>query len=678
MTLRKLSFIKKALLLLVVFCSFFLLSLSQAKAQQKKDIKNYIFTEKTTLKNDISANQKHHCKIQLKENQFLILKLEQQNADVIITTYDSENNKIENFDSPNGKFGTEIILLNSTKAGEYTLEVEMLEKNAEVGKYELFVKTIKPKAITPNEKIDELLSIYDNSDTPGVAVSVTKDGKTMYQKGFGMANLEYNIPISPTSIFSVASVSKQFTAFSILLLEAEGKLSLDDDIKKYIPELEHLNTFGKTITLRNLANHTSGTREQSDLLYLAGVGFVDVVTNEDAFKIVTNQKEINFEVGSQYEYCNSAFMLLAKVVERVSGKSFSEFTKEKIFTPLNMKNSFFLDDAEKIIKNRVYSYCPFGSGYQKSLLNYSIVGSTGLCTTVEDLSLWALNFQKGIVGNTAIFDKMQKKSKLNSGEEISYALGQEIKNYKGLEVIFHGGGDAGYRSYLLRIPSQNFTLAIAGNSETFNPLSIAYKIVDYYLENELTAPKITEVKETINIKNEILKSYQGNYEVIAGLFFTITSNSDTLFVETSDNNQKTELYPISENEFMMGNYKLSFHKKETEKDFYLKLTISDFEYNGKKVFLKSFDKLKVDVEEYTGRYYSEELGTSYIFKVKDNKLVATHSRNKDIILNPFQENLFIGNEWFFRKVEFIRNKKLEIIACKVYSTRATIIFEKED
>ena len=678
MNSQKSFLIKSKSVLLVIFCSFFFLQLSQAKAQQKTEIKNYIFTEKSKLINEISASQKHQCKIKLKENQFLILKLEQQNADVIITTYDSENQKIESFDSPNGKFGTETIILNSTKAGEYTLEVEMLEKNSDAGKYELFVKTIKPKAVTPNEKIDELLAIYDNSDTPGVAVSVTKDGKTMYQKGVGMANLEYDIPITPTSVFSVASVSKQFTAFSILLLEAEGKLSLDDDIKKYIPELENLNTFGKKITLRNLANHTSGIREQSDLLCLSGVGFADVVTNDDAFKIVTSQKEINFEVGSQYEYCNSAFMLLAKVVERVSGKSFSEFTQERIFAPLNMKNSFFLDDAEKVIKNRVYSYSPFGSGYQKSLLNYSIVGSTGLCTTVEDLSLWALNFEKGIVGNKTIFDKMQTKSKLNNGEEISYALGQETKNYKGLEVIFHGGGDAGYRSYLLRVPSQNFTVALAGNSEAFNPLNIAYKIIDFYLDTKLISQEPTNQQGKVSIKNDVLKSYGGDYEVIAGLFFTITSSSDTLFVETSDNNQKTELYPISENEFMMGNYKLSFHKKETEKDFYLKLTIADFEYNGKKVFLKPFDKSKVDLKDFTGRYYSEELRTNYTFKIEDNALVATHSRNKDITLTPFQENLFIGNEWFFRKIEFIRNEKLEIIACKVYSARATIVFKREN
>ncbi len=542
------------------------------------------------------------------------------------------------------------------------------------------------KTLSPIEKVDDLLSKYDTKNAPGVAVSVVQNGKIIYKKGFGIANLEYNIPIMPNSVFSVASISKQFTVFCILLLEKEGKLSLDDDIRKFLPEI---TDFGQKITLRNLANHTSGLREQTDLNMLAGARMDDVITNEQAYKIIKKQKESNFIAGTEYEYSNSDYLLLGKIVEKISGKTLAEFASERIFTPLKMNNTFFLDNHEKIIPNRVYSYTPVDEKtYKKNMLNHSIIGSTGLCTTIEDLSFWALNFENIIIGDTNIFNKMQQKSSLNNGEKISYALGQEIKTYKGLEVIFHGGGDAGFRSYLLRVPKHQFSIIIMANFEGFNPLEIAYKIVDFFLENQQIKENKQNNTKKIVIKEERLKSYEGNFEILPGIIFNIhrdTKNSQKLYLQTLGDTQKSELFAISENEFVIGdgNDKISFHKTgeiSKQKIDLLKFQYYDFEYKGKRILIVPFDKEKAQSEHllsaFAGKYYSSELATEYVFTIKNGVLVATHIRNEDIKMNIFQPNIFLTNEWFFRKVEFLRDKNSNIIGCKISGVRATIKFKK--
>jgi CubicO group peptidase (beta-lactamase class C family) len=458
--------------------------------------------------------------------------------------------------------------------------------------------------------------------------------------------------------------------FSILLLEKDGKLSLDDDIRKYIPELPD---YGYKITLRNLANHTSGIREIYDLCNLIGAKDNDMITTSQAFKLLINQRSLNFTPGTEYEYCNSGYILLAKIVERVSGKSFAEFTTERIFKPLKMNNSFFLDDPEKIIKNKVYSYYEAGSSFKKSLLNFSIVGSTGLNTTVEDLSLWAMNFESPVIGDSSIFNKMKEKSKLNNSEIISYALGQEVKEYKGLNVIFHGGGDAGYRSYLLRIPKYKFSVIILANSQSFNPLDVAYHIVDYYLDDKEDKEGIKETNKPEPVINEeTLHTFTGDYETMRGLIFTFTTKGNNLYLQITGDSEKIALPSISANEFLFPNFphsKISFIRANNGQEInQLKWHLSDFVFPGKRIILKPFDKSQINLSEFAGKYYSSELGTEYTFLVKDKNLVATHNRNEDIKMQELQPDVFISNQVYFRKVEFMRNEQSQITGCKISAT----------
>lgn len=238
------------------------------------------------------------------------------------------------------------------------------------------------------EKIDGYMEKMFTSKTGGFATAVIKDGEVVFQNGYGMANLEYDIVITPKTVFHAASLSKQFTAYSILLLEKEGKLSLGDDIRKYIPEVPD---FGTTITLRQCASHTSGLRDQWRLLYLAGWRPDGVIHQEDILKLVSKQRDLNFEPGSQLMYSNTGFTLLSEVVARVSGKSFAQFTQDNIFTPLGMTQSQFYDDYEKVVKNRAYSYEEVDGQMKKKRLSFSTTGATSLFTTVEDMCRWAVH-----------------------------------------------------------------------------------------------------------------------------------------------------------------------------------------------------------------------------------------------------------------------------------------------
>lgn len=505
------------------------------------------------------------------------------------------------------------------------------------------------------DKVDKLLAKYDFKNGPGLSLAVIKDGVVVYKKGFGIANLEYGVPITTSTVFQVASVSKQFTAFSILLLEQEGKLSIDDDIRKYLPEMPD---YGHKITLRNLANHTSGIRDNTDLANLIGTGEADLFSNEEAVKLITSQKGLNFIPGDEFQYCNSGYILLAEIVKRVSGQSFAEFTQARIFKPLRMKNSQFIDAPETIVKNRAYSYIKYENTYYKSILNHSFVGSTGLNTTIDDLSLWAMNFKKKTIGNDVIFNKMKEKSRLNSGELIPYGLGLENQVYKGLDIVFHGGGIGRYGSRILIIPEHNFSVVYMCNSRDFHPFDIVYPIVDYYLADKETIPS----KPTIN--KTLLQNFVGDYKIFPGYIVSISKENDTLFhlVKGDDVSNKVKLLQTSDNEFSYPNIphsKFVFEKNNGQSSNFVKFNVTDFSYKGQRIELKQFDKEKVNNNELVGMYYNAELNTTYNFVLKENNLFATHSKNGEISLIAFQPDIFVSNVG--TTIEIIRNDLKKVI-----------------
>ena len=371
---------------------------------------------------------------------------------------------------------------------------------------------------TLGAKIDQLFAEWNKPDSPGAALAVTRDGKTIYTQGYGMANLEYDIPITPTTIFDLASVSKQFAAFAITTLSHEGKLSLDDDIRTYLPDVPD---FGPTITIRHLLHHTSGLRDWVQSFVIAGVAMEDVISFKHILKMVRHQKALNFEPGTAYSYSNTGYNLLSEIVERVTGDSFREWTDANIFKPLAMTDTHFHDDHQMILKNRAYSYQAIeNGGFKHAVNNTTALGSSSLYSTVEDLAKWILNFDNTQIGEQTVIEQMYQRGVLNNGEQISYALGLNIGEYRGLKTVGHSGSWRGFRSHLMRFPDQKFGIVILCNLDTFNPLRLAEKVADIYLADALAPEEISEPKKAVepaeNTKSEPLTpeqltEFEGDY-----------------------------------------------------------------------------------------------------------------------------------------------------------------------
>ncbi|WP_281990744.1 serine hydrolase domain-containing protein [Aquimarina aggregata] len=515
------------------------------------------------------------------------------------------------------------------------------------------------------QKVDSLLSEYPISNGPGISVAVIKDGKAIFKRHKGYANLEHRILITDSTKFVIGSIAKQFTAFAILLLENEGLLSIDNSITNYLPELNHLP---HKVTIKQLMNHTSGFRDNTNLNNLKGRTDEDLIGQEEVVALLLRQKSLNFTPGSRFQYCNSGYILLAEIVKRVSGISFSQFTQEKIFKPLKMHQSVFLDDPTLMVTNKADSYIKQKDGFHYIPLNRSVVGSTGLYTTIHDLGLWANNFENQTIGNKTIFQKMKTKSSLNTGEIIPYALGQELKNHKGLDVIFHGGGDAGFRSYLLRVPSHKLTVAISGNFESFNPLNISYGLVDIFLSKNIQKKKKKEIPV---YKTKDLKKFEGDYKIFNGFYITIEAKSDTLYFKNYGSEEKLKLPTIGENEFL---FPYIHHSKFRFTKDGLVWHLSDFYYPGKKVFLNPPKYEEINISEYTGVYRSAEVETSYTLITEDNQIKMTHNYNPDLLLEPISKDVFRTNQAYMGEIEFTRNEAGKINGCKVSAQKAYNIF----
>src|SRR5712691_744268 len=365
--------------------------------------------------------------------------------------------------------------------------------------------------------VDEVFSDLAKPGSPGCALGVYRDGKIIYAKGYGLANIEENVPVTPQSVFDIGSTSKQFTAASVLLLEKEGKLSLNDDVRKYIPEL---SDYGQKVTILHLLNHTSGLRDYLTLMDLAGIHIDGVTTDEDALRIISRQKALNFAPGSDWLYSNTGFFLLSVIVKRVSGKTLREFAAENIFTPLEMTRTQFRDDHASLIANRALAYDEREKkdGYTLNVSYFEQTGDGAVHTSVEDLLKWDENFYSPRVGGQDFLNELQERGKLNSGKVLDYAKGLFLQDYRGLHSVSHGGAWGGYRAELLRFPEQHFSVACLCNVGNAHPTKRAHEVADVYLGSlmkpkEQRNPEEAEKKEKteISLSAQQLQSYAGDY-----------------------------------------------------------------------------------------------------------------------------------------------------------------------
>jgi CubicO group peptidase (beta-lactamase class C family) len=366
--------------------------------------------------------------------------------------------------------------------------------------------------------VDEVFGDFAKPGSPGCALGVYRDGQIIYAKGYGLANLEENVPITPQSVFDIGSTSKQFTAASILLLEKQGKLSVNDDVRGHIPELPD---YGQKITILHLLNHTSGLRDYLTLMELAGINTDSVTTDEDALALIVRQRGLNFAPGSEWLYSNTGFFLLSVIVKRVSGKTLREFATENIFQPLGMTHTQFRDDHTSLIADRAMAYDADEKreGYTINVSYFEQTGDGAVHTSVEDLLKWDQNFYTGTVGGKIFLAELQEHGKLNSGKILDYAKGLTVAEYRGLHTVRHGGAWGGYRAELLRFPDQHFSVACLCNISNANPSRRANEVADVYLGSVM---KPRDAKEELDedpkkeshgapLKAEQLQGYAGDY-----------------------------------------------------------------------------------------------------------------------------------------------------------------------
>ena len=339
-------------------------------------------------------------------------------------------------------------------------------------------------APAPAAAIDSLYLQMSHSGEPGCAAGVYQNGAITFARGYGFANLTHDVPITPTTRFTTGSVSKQFTAASIALLVRAGRLSLDDDVRKYIPEM---NAYPTPVRVRHLVHHTSGLRDFWELVGLAGVRYDDGYTSDDMLAMAARQKGLNFPPGSQYRYSNTGYLAMAVIVQRITGQSLRRFADSAIFKPLGMRETLFLDDHNEIVPGRAMAYSPRGTGWRIDVWNNDIVGQGGVVTTLADLQKWDENFYSGTVGGREFLELMHTTEPLTGGAENRYAFGLTVGTYRGQRLVEHTGSTGGYRAALFRFPELHTSFAMLCNRSTANTTALALRMADVVLRESLGA-----------------------------------------------------------------------------------------------------------------------------------------------------------------------------------------------
>ena len=332
----------------------------------------------------------------------------------------------------------------------------------------------------PPQGIRQLFAAYDKPNSPGCSVGVIRDGKFLYRESYGAASLELGVPLTSQSVFYMASVSKQFTAASVVLAAEQGRLALDDDVRKYIPELPD---YGHPITLRQMLHHTSGLRDFLSLVYLSGRDISNLASSGEVLKLIVRQKGLNNVPGAEFIYSNSNYFLLGVVIQRATKKSLAEFAAQNIFQPLGMAHTLYYDDNTLVVPGRVAAYDPGENGKYKVdwSTTYDIVGGGGLMSTVDDLLLWDNNFYADKLGKGGLIRELSNRGVLNDGKQINYAMGLWLGTYRGAQTVEHSGGTFGYRTELLRFPLQHFSVIALCNVSNANVEGLSRQVAALFL-----------------------------------------------------------------------------------------------------------------------------------------------------------------------------------------------------
>ncbi len=503
---------------------------------------------------------------------------------------------------------------------------------------------IATEAPSIESRVDALFAQWDKSDSPGCALGVFRDGRIISARGYGMANLELGIRIASQSVFDIGSTSKQFTAFSILLLAKDGKLSLDDDIRTYLSEIPN---YGKPITIRHLLHHTSGIRDYCELLAFAGYHEEDLTTDSDALQILSHQKALNFQPGDEYLYSNSGYFLLSLIVKRVSGRSLRDFAQERIFGPLRMRHTQFNDNHTRVIPDRATGYVPAESGgFGISMSDWEQTGDGAVQTSIEDLFLWDSNFYDPKVGGSDVITQMLTPGRLNDGTLQDYAAALVIGEHRGLKTVSHGGAWAGYRAELLRFPDQKFSVACLCNLGTMDPSSLAMKVAEVYLNDQMnheTRASIAGSAAPITILGAELEKRAGAYRNLkTGSIWLLTYEDGKLMADASG--IQFQIVPTATDAYRADGAPVSitmtFLPSPAGGRPQLRAVVGEEKEPRLLNPIDLWTPTPAEMTEMVGNYRSDELGTVYGLLLKDGKLIVSHRSIGEEPLKPTLKDSF--------------------------------------
>ena len=519
--------------------------------------------------------------------------------------------------------------------------------------------------------IDSLFKDYTKPGSPGVAVLIVKDGKIAFEKGYGLANLEYDMPVTPTSVFDIASVSKQFTGYAISTLIQEGKISPDDDIHKYLPDVPD---FGKKITIHNLIHHTSGLRDWPEGLHAAGWRWDESFNYEDIMRMVSKQHDLDFEPGSRYQYSNTGYNLLAAIVAKVSGKTFPQWAAENIFKPFGMQATIVNDDFSRVIPHLATSYYQGGDVYHKATDQLTAFGSSSIYTTVEDLSKWVIRFQQGLADKDPVYLRMIQTDTLNNGSPNYYAYGLLVDGHMGVREISHDGGWAAYATNISNFPDQKVGIILLSNSGNFNADGESDAVARLLLNLKASPNQKGEdlgKLPTVKVDSNILKKYTGTYQLGPGWLVTFTlENGQIMTQATGEDKFPTDLK--SDTTLWVPAYNSSVKFTQvTDK-------ANAIVYHGK--VSKRVTPLKVDpsqLGQFVGSYYSKELEATYRITLENGRLVGHHMRLGDFRLSPDMIAADTFGSAAGGTMAFYRDGQNKVIGFKLSGGRIrNIVFEK--
>ncbi|MDF2774522.1 MAG: serine hydrolase, partial [Geminicoccaceae bacterium] len=589
----------------------------------------------TPVRATLAAGSTLRYELNLPKSRFVAGRVDQDGVDATVTITGPAGRRVQRA-ARVGRGGPEAFAFATDSAGRYVIEVTPATAGKS-GAVRVQLTRSEPVATTPEGKVDQAAAqLY--KDTPGAVVGVIKGGKLSFVKAYGAADLTYGMPFTPETPTNIGSSTKQFTGFALALLASRGKLSLDDDVRKHIPELKD---FGKKITLRHLLSHTTGYREFINTLIIEGRQVLegDYIAPDEVIKVINRQPTLQNEPGAEFNYNNSAFSLATIVVERVTGRPFSEWMRDEVFLPLGMTKTWVRANPGQIIPGRSNGYIPGEGGFREVRDLHGSAGAGGIYTTPGDVAKWLGNFKTGKLGGPAVIKEMTTSFVLNDGKPSNYGYGVFLDSTRGLRRWQHGGNDVAHSSTFVYYPDLDAGYVVFSNYQGV-PGGIAGVVAEAFFGQHMTAPQRATATASVDVPAATLRRYAGKYEMttLGGLVMTVELQGGQLRLQLPGQ-PALPLRPTSMTSFEVvgAPAQITFNTAADS-------TVEGITFNqgGQHPGRRVVEKASVDLTSFVGRYFSEELETFYDLSIEDGKLVIRHRRFGPVTLTHTTGDSFSG------------------------------------